>query len=117
DSMVAGEAEIQGQVRAAYELASGLDTTQRAVGPVLSRMFQTALAVGGRVRSMTALGSGAASIPSAAVELARKIFGSLRGRRALVLGAGEMSELALECLKGENVASIVVANRTLARAE
>ena len=66
---------------------------------------------------MTALGSGAASIPSAAVELARKIFGSLRGRRALVLGAGEMSELALECLKGENVASIVVANRTLARAE
>lgn len=117
DSMVVGEAQIQGQVRAAYEHASGLDTTPRVVGPVLSRMFQSALAVGGRVRSMTALGSGAASIPSAAVELARKIFGSLRGRRALVLGAGEMSELALECLKGENVASIVVANRTLARAE
>src|SRR5690606_6338699 len=89
----------------------------RVVGPVLSRLFQDALAVGGRVRSETTLGAGAASVPAASVELAKKIFGPLRGRRALVLGAGEMSELALECLTGEGIQSVVVANRTEARAQ
>src|SRR5690606_3291281 len=89
---------------------------ERAVGPVLSRLFEMALHTGGRVRSETALGVGAASVPSVAVELAKKIFGSLRGRRAMVLGAGEMSELMLECLVAEGVESLVVANRTEARA-
>lgn len=113
DSMIVGEAQIQGQVREAYELAAGASL----VGPVLSRLFQTALAVGGRVRSETALGVGAASIPSAAVALARKIFGSLRGRRALVLGAGAMGELTVDSLVAEGVREILIASRTRARAE
>lgn len=115
DSMVLGEAQIQGQVRAAYEQAAA-EPPPKVVGPVLARLFQTALSVGGRVRSETALGVGAASVPSAAIELAKKVFGSLKGRRALVLGAGEMSELALECLTAEGVRTLVVANRTEERA-
>lgn len=114
DSMVLGEAQIQGQVKSAYERASAEGSF--TVGPVLSRLFESALRVGGRVRSETRLGTGAASIPSAAIELARKIFGSLKGRRALVLGAGEMAELTLECLRGEGVQEVVVTNRTEARA-
>ncbi len=116
ESMILGEAQIQGQVKDAYEQAAALDGEPRVVGPVLSRLFHTALYVGGEVRSRTALGTGAASIPSAAVELARKIFGALRGRRALVLGAGDMSELAIECLNSEGIKSVVVANRTESRA-
>jgi glutamyl-tRNA reductase len=69
------------------------------------------------VRSETKLGAGAASVPSASIELARKIFGDLRGRRALVLGAGERSELTMECLRGDGVRDIMVANRTAARAD
>jgi glutamyl-tRNA reductase len=117
DSMVMGEAQIQGQVRGAYELAAALGGERRVVGPVLSRLFESALGVGGRVRAETSLGVGAASVPSAAIELARKIFGSLRGRRALVLGAGEMSELAITCLAAEGVRSVVVANRTETHAD
>ncbi|HSJ25214.1 MAG TPA: glutamyl-tRNA reductase [Longimicrobiales bacterium] len=117
DSMVLGEAQIQGQVKAAYERAVSTNNGDFVVGPVLSRLFETALRVGGRVRSETKLGTGAASVPSASIELARKIFGDLRGRRALVLGAGEMSELTMECLRGEGVQDITVASRTAARAE
>lgn len=114
DSMVLGEAQIQGQVKGAYESARAL--AEPVTGPILSRLFEHALRVGGDVRSRTALGAGAASVPSAAVQLAKKIFGSLEGRRALILGAGEMSELALECLRSEGARSIVVANRTEGRA-
>jgi glutamyl-tRNA reductase len=117
DSMILGEAQIQGQVKAAYERAIESNNGDFIVGPVLARLFETALRVGGRVRSETKLGAGAASVPSASIELARKIFGSLAGRRALVLGAGEMSELTMECLRGEGVRDIMVANRTAARAE
>ncbi len=116
DSMVLGEAQIQGQVKAAYELAASLQSSPMT-GPILSRLFQTALSVGGRVRNETALGMGAASVPAAAVELAKKIFGSLKGRRALVLGAGEMSELALTALTGEGVEGVVVVNRSPQRAQ
>lgn len=116
DSMILGEPQIQGQVKSAYERAVAAGDVapdgRRIVGPLLSRLFQHALAVGGKVRSETNLGSGAASIPSAAVELARKIFGPLKGLRAVVLGAGEMSELALECLLGEGAKGTVVASRT-----
>lgn len=115
DSMVVGEAQIQGQVRESYESARSLRSAD-VVGPVLSRLFEHALSVGGRVRSETTLGTGAASIPSAAVELARKIFGPLRGHRALILGAGDMSELAMQCLAGDEVENVVVANRTVERA-
>lgn len=112
DSMVVGEAQIQGQVRDAYEQAARVPGMHRVVGPVLTRLFQSALCVGGRVRSETALGEGAASVPAAAVELARKVFGSLKGRRALVLGAGEMSALTLESLRGDGVRSLTIASRT-----
>ncbi len=117
DSMVLGEPQIQGQVKEAYALARETAVPGGPpVGPALNRMFQTAFSVGGRVRSETEVGLGAASISSAAVELAKKIFGSLRGRKALVLGAGEMSEVTLECLRGEGVRTALVANRTYERA-
>ncbi|HUH11736.1 MAG TPA: glutamyl-tRNA reductase [Longimicrobiales bacterium] len=116
DSMVLGEAQIQGQVRSAYEHARELRGEAPVLGPVLTRLFDSALAVGGRVRAETAVGEGAASIASAAVDLARKIFGSLKGRRAIVIGAGEMSELALQCFAAEGLASIEVANRSAERA-
>lgn len=110
DSMILGEAQIHGQVRRAWELG------RPSAGVALNRLFQTALLVGGRVRSETALARGAASVSSAAVLLARQIFGALQGRRAMVLGAGEMAELALECLIGEGVHAALVANRTHERA-
>lgn len=111
DSMILGEAQIHGQVRRAWELG------RATAGAVLNRLFQTALLVGGRVRTETALAHGAASVSSAAVLLARQIFGSLQGRRAMVLGAGEMAELALECLTDEGVRAAIVANRTHERAQ
>ena len=110
DSMVVGEAQIHGQVRDAWE------TSRPASGAVLNRLFQTALLVGGRVRSETTLGHGALSVSSAAVQLSKKIFGALSGRRAMVLGAGEMAELALASLQQEGVRAAVVANRTFERA-
>jgi glutamyl-tRNA reductase len=110
DSMVLGESQIQGQVRQAWDAARG------QAGPVLSRLFQLALRVGGRVRSETGLGAGAASVPSASVDLARKIFGQLVDRRALVLGSGEMAELAMSCLASEGVRAAVVAHRNVERA-
>ena len=110
DSMILGEAQIQGQVRDAWELG------RAASGILLNRLFQTALGVASRVRTETALGRGAASVSSASVQLAKQIFGSLAGRRAMVLGAGEMAELALECLVDEGVRTAVVANRTFERA-
>ncbi|MBI4538689.1 MAG: glutamyl-tRNA reductase [Gemmatimonadetes bacterium] len=116
DSMVLGEAEIQGQVREAYESAAAAPVEPPFAGPVLSRLFQAALAVGGRVRNETELGRGAASVPSVAVELARKIFGALRGRGVLVLGAGDMAALAVQALAREGVRGVVVANRSPERA-
>lgn len=117
DSMILGEPQIQGQVKEAYAAAREVVSEGGpVVGATLNRLFQTAFSVGGRVRSETGLGTGAASVPSAAVELAKKIFGSLKGRRALVLGAGEMSEVTLECLASEGVRASLVANRTFDRA-
>ncbi len=111
DSLIIGEAQIQGQVRDAWEAGRSHS------GAVLNRLFQSALLVAGRVRSETAIGHGAASISSAAVQLAKQIFGSLHGRRAMVLGAGEMAELALESLVREGVRASIVANRTYERAQ
>ncbi len=116
DSMILGEPQIQGQVKAAFDLANELSGEARTAGPILTRLFESALSVGGRVRSQTELGSGSASIPSAAVELGRKIFGNLRGRTAAVIGSGEMSQVALECLRGEGVTDAVVVSRTAERA-
>jgi glutamyl-tRNA reductase len=111
DSMIVGEAQIQGQVKAALRDARAI-ASPRVVGPVLGRLFEHAAAVGARVRTETDLGEGAASVASAAVQLARKIFGSLAGRRALVVGAGEMSKLALTAFAAEGVSDIGVANRS-----
>ena len=111
DSMVVGEAQIHGQVRDAWE------GSRPASGVVLNRLFHAALFTGGRVRHETKLGHGALSVSSAAVQLSKKIFGTLHGRRAMVLGAGEMAELALESLQHEGVHAAIVANRTFARAQ
>ena len=111
DSMLLGESQIQGQVREAWEISKG------QAGPVLHRLFQSALLVGARVRSETGLGTGAASAPSAAVTLAGKIFNRLAGRSALILGAGDMAELAATCLASEGVRVTLVANRSYERAQ
>jgi glutamyl-tRNA reductase len=110
DSMVLGEAQIHGQVRDAWEAC------RTHSGPVLNRLFQTSLSVAGRVRNETSVARGAASVSSAAVQLAKQIFGALGGKRAMVLGAGEMAELALECLADQGVRMSIVANRTYERA-
>jgi glutamyl-tRNA reductase len=110
DSMVLGEAQIHGQVRDAWESCRAYS------GPVLNRLFQTSLSVAGRVRNETSVARGAASVSSAAVQLAKQIFGALGGKRAMVLGAGEMAELALECLADQGVRTSIVANRTYERA-
>jgi glutamyl-tRNA reductase len=85
-------------------------------GPVLHRLFQTALHVGSRVRTETGLGMGTASAASAGAAVAGKIFGDLAGRTALILGAGDMAELAATCLSDEGVRVTLVANRTQERA-
>ena len=110
DSMILGETQIQAQVRDAWQIGRAHSSA------ALNRLFQSALLVAGRVRSETAIGHGAASVSSAAVQLAKKIFGSLHGRRAMILGAGEMAELALECLVAQGVRTAIVANRTYERA-
>ena len=109
DSMILGETQIQAQVRDAWQIGRAHSSA------ALNRLFQSALLVAGRVRSETAIGHGAASVSSAAVQLAKKIFGSLNGRRAMILGAGEMAELALECLVAQGVRTAIVANRTYER--
>ena len=112
DSMVVGEAQILGQVKEAY-------ATARAVGAVrgqLDQLFSRAFAVAKRVRSETAVGSSSVSIASVAVELAKKIFGTLQGKNVFIVGAGKMSELAARHLMAHGCASIFVANRTYDRA-
>ncbi len=111
DSMILGEAQIHGQVRDAWEQC------RVESGPILNRMFQSALLAAARAREETGIGRGAASVSSAAVQLAKKIFGGLSGRRAMILGAGDVAEIALECLLNEGVKVAIVANRTHARAE
>jgi glutamyl-tRNA reductase len=112
DSMVVGEAQILGQVKEAY-------ATARAVGSVrgqLDELFTRAFQVAKRVRSETAVGSSSVSVASVAVELAKKIFGSLQGKNVFIVGAGKMSELAARHLMAHGCASIFVANRTYDRA-
>jgi glutamyl-tRNA reductase len=112
DSMVVGEPQILGQVKEAY-------ATARAVGAVHSQLDQLltrAFAVAKRVRTETAVGSSSVSVASVAVELAKKIFGSLNGKQVYLVGAGKMSELAARHLMAHGAASIFVANRTYDRA-
>ena len=104
DSLVPGEGEILGQVRAAYEAASP--------GPLLDRVFRQALGVGKRVRTETAIGESPASVSSAAAALAAQVFGELAGRRVLLVGAGRIGELAASNLSSRGAEIAFVANRT-----
>ena len=107
DSMIVGENEILGQVRQAYAIASA----SKAVGPVLARLFRKSITVGKRARTETSIGRDAISVSYAAVELAKKIFEDLDCCRALVVGAGETSELTLKNLIQSGVSEITVINR------
>ena len=113
ESMIVGEAEVQGQVRRSYERA--LETG--ATGPLTNRVFRAALATGKRVRSETTIGEGATNVSSVAVDLARELLGELGGRRVIVLGAGETGELTAEALAGRGARMIFVSNRRRNRAE
>lgn len=113
DSMVVGEPQILGQLKAAYALAQ----SREAAGNLLSRAMHHAFRTAKRVRTETGIGRNAVSVSYAAVELARKIFDSLTGKVVLLLGAGEMAELAAKHLVVHGVAPILVANRTWERAQ
>jgi glutamyl-tRNA reductase len=104
DSLIPGESEILGQVRAAFDAASP--------GPLLDRVFRQALQLGKRVRTETAIGESPASVPAAAAALAAQVFGNLEGRKVLLVGAGRIGELAAANLSARGATIAFVANRT-----
>jgi len=112
DSMLLGEAEILGQLRSAYGQALDRGFT----GPVLNRIFQGALEVGKRVRAETEVGARPMSVALAGVKLAERVFGNLRGRSALIVGAGEVAEQVVEHLRNRQIGSLRVINRSWDRA-
>jgi glutamyl-tRNA reductase len=113
DSMVVGEPQILGQVKEAYATARAVGAAHSQLDLLLTRAF----AVAKRVRTETAVGSSAVSVASVAVELAKKIFGSLQGKHVYLVGAGKMSELAARHLLAHGAEAIFVANRTHERAQ
>jgi glutamyl-tRNA reductase len=112
DSMIIGEPQIGGQVRAAFQAAQELG----ALDGLLQQVYAQTMRVAKRVRTDTAIGEHAVSIPYAAVELAKKIFGDLKGLQVLLLGAGDMGELTAEHLHKQSVKQVFVANRSYNRA-
>ncbi len=112
ESMIVGEAEIQGQVKRAYEAAMAAGCT----GPLSNRLFAAALSTGKRVRSETEIGASRVSIPSVAVDLALSVLGALEDRHVVVLGAGETSELTARALAEQGAGTFFVANRHADRA-
>jgi glutamyl-tRNA reductase len=112
DSMVVGEPQILGQVKEAFAVAKASGT----VAGQLEHLLQSAFAAAKRARTETGIGSNSVSIASVAVDLARKIFGSLQGRTVFLVGAGKMSELAARHLVQQGASAILVTNRTLERA-
>lgn len=112
DSMIVGEPQIGGQVRQAFLTAQELGV----LDPLLHQLFDHTVRASRRVRTETGIGEHAVSVPFAAVELAKKIFGELRGLRVLLLGAGEMAELTAEHLHSHEVKHVFVANRSHERA-
>ncbi len=112
DSMILGEAEVQGQVKRAYELA----LVEGGTGPILNRLFRGALAAGGRARDETGISEKGLSISSVAVELAQRTLGDLGERSVLVIGAGETAELVARALVARGVTTVFVANRRYDRA-
>lgn len=113
DSMIMGEPQILGQLKDAYRASLDSGTA----GVVVNRLLHKAFSVAKRVRTETAIASSAVSISYAAVELAKRIFGDLGETRAMLVGAGEMAELAATHLLNNGVQDIIIANRTLARAQ
>ncbi|NCC25431.1 MAG: glutamyl-tRNA reductase [Deltaproteobacteria bacterium] len=113
DSMVLGEPQILGQLKEAYRTA----VEERWSGVILNRLMHKAFSVAKRVRTETAIASSAVSISYAAVELAKRIFGDLSRQTVLLVGAGEMAELAATHLKNTGIAGMLVANRTLSRGQ
>jgi glutamyl-tRNA reductase len=113
DSMVVGEPQVLGQVRRAYSIALEAGTA----GRILNRLIHQAFRVAKRVRTETGIGANAVSISYMAVELGKKIFDSLEGRTALLIGAGEMAELSARHLLNAGVSRLLLANRTAERAE
>jgi glutamyl-tRNA reductase len=112
DSMILGEAEVQGQVKRAYELA----LVEGATGPILNRLFRGALAAGKRARSETAITEHGVSVPSVAVQLAQRTLGDLSSRLVVVVGAGETAELTARALASRGVEPAFIANRRYDRA-
>lgn len=112
DSMIVGEPQIGGQVKTAFLTAHELGT----LDSLLTQLYEHTLRVAKKVRTETGIGEHAVSVPYAAVELAKKIFGDLRGLQVLLLGAGEMGELTAEHLHGQQVRQVFVANRSYDRA-
>ncbi len=112
DSMVVGESEIQGQVRAAWDLATEEETS----GPMLNRLFRQALEVGKQVRTETRIAAGPTSVSAVAVELAEEVLDDLPGCSVLVIGAGKMAEATALALVRHQVREVVVANRTVGTA-
>jgi glutamyl-tRNA reductase len=112
DSMVVGEPQILGQIKEAYSEA----TRQKTSGVILNRLMHRSFHVAKRVRTETDICEAAVSVSYAAVELAKKIFYDLQGKKVLLVGAGDMAELAARHLMRQGVASMVVANRTFERA-
>jgi glutamyl-tRNA reductase len=110
--MVVGEPQILGQVKESYTVAREVGAVSTTLEPLLQRAFSVAK----RVRTETQIGSSSVSIASVAVDLARKIFGSLQGKTVLIVGAGKMSELAARHLIQQGATSILVANRTQEKA-
>ncbi|MGZ4269934.1 MAG: glutamyl-tRNA reductase [Solirubrobacteraceae bacterium] len=112
DSMIVGEAEVQGQVRRAYEAALAAGTT----GPLTNRLFGAALQAGKRVRTETGLGRQKVSVSTVAVALAREVVGDLSARSVVIVGAGETAELTAQALSAQGVSTVFVANRHADRA-
>lgn len=113
DSMILGETEILGQVREAYDTACCLKTGNN----IVNTLFQEAIRVGKQVRTATGIDRHPASVSYAAVELTRQTLGELRGRTAMIIGAGEMGELTLKHLICHGVSTVLVSNRSFQRAE
>jgi len=113
DSMIVGEPQILGQLKSAYMLAKEHGSVSGFLDLVMTRAFNVAK----RVRTETEIGSSAVSVSYAAVELARDIFGSLSGKRVLLVGAGKMAESAARHLRRAGVSDILVTNRTRSRAD
>jgi len=113
DSMVLGEAQILGQLKDAYRVAQQAGST----GPTLNKLFQAAFSAAKRVRSETRIGANAVSLASATVSLARRVYADLSAHNALLIGAGEMNALIARHFSSAGVKRMVIANRTLARAQ